>query len=691
MVLLIACANLANLMLAQASTREREMAVRLALGASRARLLRQLLVESILLAGMGAALGVSLALLLSRVLVWSLSTASNSVDLSIATDWRVLCFAASVAALTCVIFGAVPARRATNAEPVSAMKASGRGIAGARERFSMQRVICGRADRDVARADVKCAAVRASFRKLITFDPGMREAGITVAFVAFQQSHVTPGRYDEFQRQLLAEVRSVPGILGVATTTNTPLLGSSWEHGIHTARADGTAKFTWVSPGYFETMGIPWIIGRDFSQNDTAASERVAVVNQAFVRQFLAGANPVGKTLRVEQEGKFPSTVYAIVGLIPDTKYSDLRGETPAMIFAPASQFPAPGPFIMMMIRSSALPAAVMSTVKRKIAEKHPEIVAVGGDFQTMIRDGLVRERVMAMLSGFFGLLAALLAMVGLYGVISYMVARRRNEIGIRIALTLSSSFNEDTTRRLRLSETTLISREGFVLPQKYKHHSEYFRLMTGRDAIIDWLKHRGITAQPSDPGRIADQILSSLGGFWGTNLLADRGTIKLLDEMAKSVRRHADGTVEEFPDRSIDDVKRWKDLVSRRSNARWGHGVRLDRFVEANIFRLGLVLACPSCQKKNWFGIENLRLQLTCERCLKTFAFPQGIQTTYGESRSRSRQSPWPNWCMESTLSQRRRIRHGSLFRHIVLAGILKFYGRSAQSPQSAPNRAAT
>src|SRR5437879_154653 len=136
---------------------------------------------------------------------------------------------------------------------------------------------------------------------------------------------------------------------------------------------------------------------------------------------------------------------------------------------------------------------------------------------------------------------------------------------------------------------------------------------MTGRDAIIDWLKHRGITAQPSDPGRIADQILSSLGGFWGTNLLADRGTIKLLDEMAKSVRRHADGTVEEFPDRSIDDVKRWKDLVSRRSNARWGHGVRLDRFVEANIFRLGLVLACPSCQKKNWFGIENLRLQLTC------------------------------------------------------------------------------
>src|SRR5437667_4144232 len=182
-------------------------------------------------------------------------------------------------------------------------------------------------------------------------------------------------------------------------------------------------------------MGIPLIIGRDFNQNDASASEPVALVNQTFVRRFLAGANPIGKTLRVEQEADYPSTVYAVVGVIPDTKYSDLRGETPAMIFAPASQFPAPGPFTIMMINSSAAPGAVMSTVKRKIAEKHPEVVAVGGDFQTMIRDGLVPERVMAMLSGFFGLLTALLAMVGLYGVISYTLARRRNESGIRIAL----------------------------------------------------------------------------------------------------------------------------------------------------------------------------------------------------------------------------------------------------------------
>ncbi len=192
------------------------------------------------------------------------------------------------------------------------------------------------------------------------------------------------------------------------------------------------------------------------------------------------------------------------------------------------------------------------------------------------------------------------------------------------LALTLPSSFNGETARRFRLGETTIISREGFVLPQKYRHRSEYFRLMTGRDAVIDWLKHRGIGVQASDPGRIAEQVLASLGGFWGANLLADRETIRLLDEMAKSVRKHQSGTVEEFPDRSV-DVMRWKNLLNRRSKGQWGYRGGLDPFIEANIFRLGLVLACPNCQKKNWFGLENLRLQLTCERCLKIYPFPQG------------------------------------------------------------------
>ena len=155
-------------------------------------------------------------------------------------------------------------------------------------------------------------------------------------------------------------------------------------------------------------------------------------MNQAFIRKFTGGVNPIGQTLRTSPEPHYPSSVYEIVGVIPDTKYNDIRGETPPMAFAPASQFPAQQNWTMMMIYSNASPQAA---VARKIAEAHPEIVMQFSDFEQDIRDGLLRERLLAMLSGFFGLLAAVLAMVGLYGLISYVAARRRNEIGVRMAL----------------------------------------------------------------------------------------------------------------------------------------------------------------------------------------------------------------------------------------------------------------
>jgi ABC-type antimicrobial peptide transport system permease subunit len=182
-------------------------------------------------------------------------------------------------------------------------------------------------------------------------------------------------------------------------------------------------------------MGIPVVRGRGFTEQDSATSGRVAVVNRAFVRKLLGGADAIGQTLRTAQEPNYPSTVYEIVGIIPDTQYNDLRGETPPMTFAPASQFPAQGPWMVMMIHSNAPSAVVSAAVKRKLAARHPDVIMEFGDFQKQIRDQLTPERLMAMLSGFFGVLAAVLAMVGLYGVISFLVARRRNEIGIRLAL----------------------------------------------------------------------------------------------------------------------------------------------------------------------------------------------------------------------------------------------------------------
>ncbi len=432
LVLLIACANLANLMLARASTREREIAVRLALGASRGRLLRHSLVESVLLAAVGTCLGIVIAQLLSRALVWSISTEHNTIILSTATDWRMLFFTSAIAVLACAVFGVTPALRATAAEPVSAMKAGGRGITGSRQRFSTQRwMVVTQISVSLVLLVGALLFVR-SFRNLVTIDPGMREKGITIVFAQFQQSHVAPEHYEDFKRELLDEVRSVPGVLDAATTTNQPLVGGSWTHQIHIGAAEGASKFTWVSPDYFKTMGIPLLSGRGLSNDDTATSPRVAIVNQRFIRQFSSGADPIGQTLRTSPEPGYPATVYQIVGVIPDTKYNDIRGDTPPMVFAPASQYPAQRPWTAIMVYSNIFPE---QAIRRKMAQAHPEVVTDLADFQAGIREGIVREKLMAMLSGAFGLLAALLAMLGLYGVISFTVARRRNEIGIRVAL----------------------------------------------------------------------------------------------------------------------------------------------------------------------------------------------------------------------------------------------------------------
>jgi predicted permease len=435
LVLLIACANLANLMLARASARGREIAVRLALGASRGRLLRQLLAESGLLAAIGAGLGILLAQTLSGVLILAITPEGDRVNLRISTDWRVLLFTAAVALATCIVFGALPAMRATHAQPASAMKARSRGMTAGRERFSLQRVMVVTQISVSLLLLVGALLFVRSFRNLMTYNPGLRERGVTFAFLGYWQSNLPHDRWAPFEKQLLEEIQTIPGVLTAATTTNVPLWGGSWEHNVRVGGAEGNSKFTWVSADYFVTMGIPLIRGRGFNGNDTATSQRVAVVNQAFARKFSGGADPIGMTLRTSSEPDYPSTVYQIVGVIPDTKYDDIRAETPPQTFAPAPQFPAQGPWAVAMIHSDLPSDALIATLKRDLARNHPDLIAEVNDFQKGIRDRLLQERLMAMLSGFFGILAAVLAMVGLYGVISYMVARRRNEIGIRLAL----------------------------------------------------------------------------------------------------------------------------------------------------------------------------------------------------------------------------------------------------------------
>jgi predicted permease len=277
-----------------------------------------------------------------------------------------------------------------------------------------------------------------SFWNLQTLDPGFRESGILRAYVSFRRLDIPPDRYEIFKRDLLEQIRSLPVVESAATTTHVPLDGSSWSLAVRVGSAEGNSKFAWVSPGYFRTMQIPFVAGRDFTARDTAQSQPVAIVNETFVRQFLGGGNPLGKTIRTTAEPLYPETEYEIVGMVKDSKYGGLRDEIPPEAFAPAQQYPERYYFTNVFIRFSTPPSAAISSIRERLIELYPEMRVEYHLFQTEVQNGLVRERLMALLSGFFGALAALLAMIGLYGVISYIIAMRRNEIGIRMALGAS-------------------------------------------------------------------------------------------------------------------------------------------------------------------------------------------------------------------------------------------------------------
>jgi putative ABC transport system permease protein len=464
LILLIACANLANLMLARASAREREIAVRLAIGASRGRLLRQTLAESMLVALAGAVLGVLLAQWLSRFLVSLITTERNPLFIDLTIDWRVLAFAISVATLTCLLFGLVPALRAARTEPGNVMKASGRSITARHERFGLRRLLI------VAQVALSLVLLVSallfvrSFRNLQTLDTGLKPEGILITHLDLTRISLPKDRIWPFKRQLVERLNAVPGVASASNASVVPMSGSSWTMvvranvGGHEVRE--TSKFSWVSPAYFRTMEIPILAGRDMDDRDTASSPRVSVVNESFARRFFDGANPIGRTFRTVAEPGYPEAVYQIVGLVKDTKYQNIRESFNAICFAPWSQDPRERLGMEVLVRSKLPFSATIPAVKRTVAEVNRDIVLSFRIYSDEIRDTLVRERVMATLSGFFGGLAVLLAIVGLYGVMSYMVARRRNEIGIRMAL----GADRMKVVKLILREAGLLLAAGLVV-----------------------------------------------------------------------------------------------------------------------------------------------------------------------------------------------------------------------------------
>ncbi|MGB2671368.1 MAG: ABC transporter permease [Candidatus Acidiferrum sp.] len=464
-VLLIASANLANLLLARASAREKEMGMRMAVGASRARLVRQLLAESLLLAVIGATLGAFLARNLGQVLVASLSTQHDPLFIDLGTDWRVLGFTTALAALTCLLFGLAPALRATSVSPIEVLKEGARGTTGSRARFGLRRILV------VAQIALSLALLvgallfTRSLSKLDGVDAGFRRSGILVTDIDFSTLKLNNERNLSFAEELLKHVRAIPGVNGAAIAEIVPLSGNGIIHdilmGVSSPPTDHNpySAFNRVSPGYFETMQTPMIGGRDFDEHDVAGSPLVAIINETFARKIVKTGNPIGAMFRVRRLGTITGP-YEIIGLVKDTKYQDLHEEPQEIAYTPIAQYAHAETDAQILIRSNMPLAGLIAAVKDVANEANPGMDVSFTVLHQMIEEGLLRDRLMARLSGFFGALAVLLAVIGLYGVISYMVARRRNEIGIRMSLGAGGW----SIVRLVLRESLLLLAVGLTL-----------------------------------------------------------------------------------------------------------------------------------------------------------------------------------------------------------------------------------
>jgi putative ABC transport system permease protein len=468
LVLLIACANLANLTLARASTREREMAVRLAIGADRGRLIRQLLAESLLLTGIGAVAGALLAQFLSRYMVAFLSTSSDPLFVDLGADWRVFGFTAGVAVLTCILFGLTPALRASGAVPASAMRASSRGLTADRGKFGLRRALV---ISQVALSLVLLVGAllfAGSMRNLLTLDAGFRENNLLITALDISRANVSPARRTSFYRELLERVRTTPGVEQAASASVIQGSGNGWNEAIeipgeNPEEAKKRRIYPWfdrVSAGYFRTMGTPLLVGRDFDERDTPTSPVVAIVNQEFAKKFYGGENPIGKGFRVQVGPGEPQPIFQIVGLVKNSKYQSLREDFKPIAYVADSQNKEPGTGERILVRSTAPLGSLLAAVRRSVLEENPEISLQFRVFGAMLQDSLLRERLMATLSGFFGFLAVVLATIGLYGVMSYMVARRRSEIGIRMAL----GANRGDVLGLVLREAGMLLAVGLVI-----------------------------------------------------------------------------------------------------------------------------------------------------------------------------------------------------------------------------------
>ena len=465
LLLLIACANIANLLLARATSRNHEWSVRLALGASRGRLARQLLIESLVLALMGAAAGLVVAQWGGHVLVSQLAT--DDVSLELLLDGRVLAFATLAAIVAALVFGVAPTCRAARRAPVDAMKEREPG-AGASGHTPMAG---GLVVTQVALSLVLLVAAGLflrSFNGLTRGPLGFERGRVLLAEIDTRRADVAPSARRATFERIHERVLAVPGVEQAAVSITAPL-GAMWSRRIDVSGSplrgsdapdvgpegfgytdspipvsSPLAMFNGITPGWLRAFGTPLLAGRDISKDDDEGAPRIALVNVAFARKFLDGANPVGHTIRPVRDPE--SAAIQIVGLVGDAVYRDLREPTLPTAYVPLAQAvdrslledpteTAPALVTLSVRAAAGHPSSLTKSVAAAISEIDPTLALSFESLDDRVSATLTRERLLAFLSAAFGFLALVMASVGLYGVTSYAVSLRRTEIGIRMAL----------------------------------------------------------------------------------------------------------------------------------------------------------------------------------------------------------------------------------------------------------------